>query len=182
MADQQNIIITAPEDPTHIHIPDNSTDVLDIALLKNIGMDYDIRTVHDLSSDHLPVILRLGSGSEPDEYITHKTSWKYFRSLTTLKIPIINTEQHLEYATIALEEHPIENYRKATTTTIQQRKPNTSTGHPTASITKTKNQKTLLSNTGNRPQNGAKQNNSGAQTQIERAHKQHLEQQTTKTI
>lgn len=123
MADQKNIIITGPEDPTHIHTPDNSTDVLDIALLKNIEIDYDITTVHDLSSDHLPVILNLGNGNTADEFMTQKTNWNYFRNLTTIKTPIINTVQDLEKAVTTLEEHLIDKYQKATTKTTSTRKP-----------------------------------------------------------
>lgn len=125
MADQQNIIITAPEDPTHIHTPNNTTEVLDIALLKNLSLEYDIATKHDLSSDHRPVMLTLGNGNDQDTYIKQTTNWNLYRKLCTLKPKLINTNADLENAVETLETHLLENLKKATTKAVLQKRPTT---------------------------------------------------------
>ena len=42
----------------HTHYSHSSSDVLDIAVLKGVFKPFNIYTVNDLSSDHLPVILK----------------------------------------------------------------------------------------------------------------------------
>lgn len=47
------------EEPTYIHEPTKSINVLVIALMKNISWNYEIGTKLDMSSDHCSVILTL---------------------------------------------------------------------------------------------------------------------------
>lgn len=123
MADQNNIVVIGPEDPTHIHSANNTTDVLDIALLKNVPFEHDTYTVLDMSSDHLPVILKIGTGTESDTYTKTNTNWNYLKTLKIPKVPIIRTVDELEQATTELENHLMQNLKTATTATTKQQKP-----------------------------------------------------------
>ncbi|GJQ88591.1 hypothetical protein Trydic_g19313, partial [Trypoxylus dichotomus] len=59
IATKYGLTVEGPEDETHIHIPTGSTDVLDIAVVKNITTPYHLETINDLTSDHLPVVMTL---------------------------------------------------------------------------------------------------------------------------
>lgn len=59
IAEDLDAIVVDPTEDTHIHIPTNSTEVLDIAMLKNICWNYNIEVKHQLTSDHLPVKLKI---------------------------------------------------------------------------------------------------------------------------
>ncbi|GJQ68011.1 hypothetical protein Trydic_g16744 [Trypoxylus dichotomus] len=68
----------SPEEDTHIHIPTGSTDVLDIAVVKNVTTPYHLETVNDLTSDHLPVIMTLSLDKNLAATTTHTTNWLEF--------------------------------------------------------------------------------------------------------
>lgn len=52
----------APTNPTHYRDQHNTRpDVLDISVLKNIKISFQIQTLNKLSSDHNPIFLELGS-------------------------------------------------------------------------------------------------------------------------
>lgn len=53
-AANNKIVIMAPLEPTH-YIDDNKSDILDIALIKNVNKKCNIFTETALSSNHLPV-------------------------------------------------------------------------------------------------------------------------------
>ncbi|KAJ8737082.1 hypothetical protein PYW07_000353 [Mythimna separata] len=60
-----NFDIIAPMSHTHFpHDPNHSPDVLDVALLKNVNLRLQsIEAIHELNSDHRPVVMHLGSRS-----------------------------------------------------------------------------------------------------------------------
>lgn len=57
-AAERNIQVIGPTEPTHYGVH-GRPDVLDIAILNNIPYRAEIETVHDLDSDHNPVLLHL---------------------------------------------------------------------------------------------------------------------------
>ncbi|GFX98788.1 putative RNA-directed DNA polymerase from transposon X-element [Trichonephila clavipes] len=63
---KSNARIVAPHIPTHINASSRlgaRDSIMDLAVLKNIPFNHDIRVIDDLESDHLPVILTLYTGS-----------------------------------------------------------------------------------------------------------------------
>ncbi|GFU23487.1 hypothetical protein TNCV_4963721 [Trichonephila clavipes] len=52
---QQILHIAYPDSPTRFGI--NTSNTLDIALIRNFYYPYSINSLHDLSSDHNPVLL-----------------------------------------------------------------------------------------------------------------------------
>jgi hypothetical protein len=59
-----------------------TADVLDIAVIKNICLEVKQTILYELSLDHLPVVLEIGSpevGSPP--LLRKFTSWKLFKNL-----------------------------------------------------------------------------------------------------
>ncbi|GJQ67519.1 hypothetical protein Trydic_g8332 [Trypoxylus dichotomus] len=70
--------LNCPEEDTHIHIPTGSTDVLDIAVVKDVTTPYHLETVNDLTSDHLPVVMTLSLDKNLAATTTHTTSWLEF--------------------------------------------------------------------------------------------------------
>ncbi|GFW56343.1 RNA-directed DNA polymerase from mobile element jockey [Trichonephila clavipes] len=76
---KSNVRIVAPHTPTHINAssrPDARDSIIDLAVLKNIPFNHDIRVIDDLESDHLPRHLRrrraLFGGNIPIQKTTSK--------------------------------------------------------------------------------------------------------------
>ncbi|GJQ69117.1 hypothetical protein Trydic_g18452 [Trypoxylus dichotomus] len=78
IAIKYGLTVEGPEDETHIHIPTGSTDVLDIAVVKNVTTPYHLETVNDLTSDHLPVVMTLSLDKKLAATTTHTTNWLEF--------------------------------------------------------------------------------------------------------
>ncbi|GJQ86053.1 hypothetical protein Trydic_g22059, partial [Trypoxylus dichotomus] len=78
IATKYGLTVESPEDETHIHIPTGSTDVLDIAVVKNITTPYHLETINDLTSDHLPVVMTLSLDKKLAATTTHTTNWLEF--------------------------------------------------------------------------------------------------------
>src|SRR5699024_4657183 len=57
----RNVEVLGPNEPTH-HGGIGQPDVLDIVIVKDLALEAHLDVVNDLSSDHLPVLLRLGRG------------------------------------------------------------------------------------------------------------------------
>lgn len=74
--------VVGPADPTHFY--DGNGDVLDIALLSNIGHSVELEAVAELSSDHNPVLIRVGDAieSEPPapKHNFRLADWNAFRA------------------------------------------------------------------------------------------------------
>ncbi|GFX38778.1 RNA-directed DNA polymerase from mobile element jockey [Trichonephila clavipes] len=104
---KSNVRIVAPHTPTHINAssrPGARDSIIDLAVLKNIPFNHDIRVIDDLESDHLPVILTLYSGSAlikiPDQL---STNWENFKFLLN-NIPPSSSNDDLEIAIRRLGE------------------------------------------------------------------------------
>ncbi|GJQ88014.1 hypothetical protein Trydic_g12938 [Trypoxylus dichotomus] len=78
IANKYDLTVEGPEEDTHIHIPTGSTDVLDIAVVKNVTTPYHLETVNDLTSDHLPVVMTLSLDKNLAATTTHTTNWLEF--------------------------------------------------------------------------------------------------------
>ncbi|GFV95885.1 probable RNA-directed DNA polymerase from transposon X-element [Trichonephila clavipes] len=89
-----NVRIVAPHTPTQINAssrPGARDSIIDLAVLKNIPFNHDIRIIDDLESDHLPVILTLYTGSAlikiPDQLSTNWENFKFLLNNKPLPIP-----------------------------------------------------------------------------------------------
>ncbi|GFW37338.1 RNA-directed DNA polymerase from mobile element jockey [Trichonephila clavipes] len=107
-----NARIVAPYTPTHINSrsrPGVRDSIIDLAVLKNIPFNYDIRVIDDLCSDHLPVILTLYTNSDTMKIPAQlSTNWENFRFLLKnkpLPIPVSPSNVHLNVAIDRLGEN-----------------------------------------------------------------------------
>ncbi|GFW01718.1 RNA-directed DNA polymerase from mobile element jockey [Trichonephila clavipes] len=101
---KSNVRIVAPHTPTHINAssrPGARDSIIDLAVLKNIPFNHDIRVINDLESDHLPVILTLYTGSAlikiPDQLSTNWENFKFLLNnkplLPSLVLPAMTTSK-----------------------------------------------------------------------------------------
>ncbi|KAK9881891.1 hypothetical protein WA026_018088 [Henosepilachna vigintioctopunctata] len=101
--EKHNIILAAPNEHTHISSNAGTTDILDIALMKNIRWNYEIESRMDLSSDHCPVIMELETTIDRENTTRKITNWRSFRENIEAKNMEINDHQQLEEAIFDLE-------------------------------------------------------------------------------
>lgn len=107
-AEENGYLVLGPDEPTHF-TAGAAPEVIDVAILKNITHQFEIQTIHDLSSDHFSVILFLGdpNTNEQDSFSYKKTNWlKYnnFLQQNNLPCPIITNKNEITTAIINLEE------------------------------------------------------------------------------
>jgi len=91
--EENNYLVIAPDTPTHPEQRHHQPDVLDIAILKNINLQYQLRNFTDeLSSDHSPVILTLHGKllSDPPKPTRTITNWLKFAVQLHCAIPSPN--------------------------------------------------------------------------------------------
>lgn len=99
-----NLAVLAPSEPTRYHT-NGVGDVLDIALIKNLPLNYNINVVDELSSYHQPIIINIGNTNDKDEYTTKHTNWYDFRSIMkTNQIITINEKEEINDAVLLLEQ------------------------------------------------------------------------------
>ncbi|GFX84829.1 probable RNA-directed DNA polymerase from transposon X-element [Trichonephila clavipes] len=83
--------------------------IIDLAVLKNIPFNHDIRVIDDFESDHLPVILTLYTGSAlikiPDQLSTNWENFKFLLNNKPLPIPPSSSNDDLEIAIRRLGEN-----------------------------------------------------------------------------
>lgn len=124
LEDELNITVLGPREPTRIPRDQRQhPDVLDIALVKNINVNLQLRTINDLSSDHKPVIGILDRASlQLPQYMTHQVDWEtYERYLTNNVRPTmpIDTRADIDTAVDTLTAKISTAKRRATTARIQ---------------------------------------------------------------
>lgn len=89
-ADDHDYEVTGPQEPTHYTAP-YRPDVIDLVLMKNTNYYFDLEVIHDLDSDHNPVILKLGSYTETSENVkVKKTNWKTYQNYLEVHAAGIN--------------------------------------------------------------------------------------------
>ncbi|GFW78359.1 probable RNA-directed DNA polymerase from transposon X-element [Trichonephila clavipes] len=85
-----NLNIAYPDFPTRFGI--NSANTLDIAVIRNVYYPYTINSLHDLSSDHNPVLLNFTLKLKKD--VTNPravyTNWPLFSKQLNTKLSLIN--------------------------------------------------------------------------------------------
>ncbi|GFX11432.1 RNA-directed DNA polymerase from mobile element jockey [Trichonephila clavipes] len=109
---KSNVRIVAPHTPTHINAssrPGARDSIIDLAVLKNILFNHDIRVIDDLESDHLPVILTLYTGSAlikiPDQLSTNWENFKFLLNNKPLPIHPSSSNDDFEIAIRRLGEN-----------------------------------------------------------------------------
>ncbi|GFW34230.1 probable RNA-directed DNA polymerase from transposon X-element [Trichonephila clavipes] len=109
---KSNVRIVAPHTPTHINVssrPGARDSIIDLAVLKNIPFNHDIRVIDDLESDHLSVISTLYTGSAlikiQDELSTNWENFKFLLNNKPLPIPPSSSNDDLEIAIRRLGEN-----------------------------------------------------------------------------
>lgn len=82
MSRRMGFTVAGPKEPTHY--AKGRGDVLDIAILKDVTTSFELETVVELSSDHNPVIMRLGDECDAIQPVTRynyrKTDWLMFQT------------------------------------------------------------------------------------------------------
>ena len=120
LSDDLGFLINAPQSPTHLpRVQGHRPDILDIVLTKGISISDEVKVLHELSSDHLPILFSWGSGYEENLvlYRHQKTAWKdYTNSLKDFSFPEVN--MNLEHKVNYLEEQIKLAYNQSTTTKI----------------------------------------------------------------
>ncbi|GFV12957.1 probable RNA-directed DNA polymerase from transposon X-element [Trichonephila clavipes] len=85
-----NLYIAYPDSPTRFGI--NSANTLDIAVIRNFYYPFTINSLHDLSSDHNPVLLNFTlklKKDTPNPRAVH-TNWPLFSKHLNTKLSLIN--------------------------------------------------------------------------------------------
>lgn len=108
-----NLNIIGPVNPTYFG-QNNNSDILDIAILKNLNLHTEIYSINDLSSDHNPIFLEIGSQCSfyPKNYVT--VNWHKFPHTIEQKTKLKQINNILE-----LNEE-IEDLKNIITSTINQ--------------------------------------------------------------
>lgn len=113
---KERAVICRPTEDTHIHTPSNNKDLLDIAIMKNVGWKWKTEAKHEPSSDHFPVIINFQTKRGERQEIIKTTNWvKYRRNLNFDRTEIRN-EQDLENAVKKFQEQIQQATNDATTT------------------------------------------------------------------
>lgn len=120
LIEEKDAAIIGPDEDTHISMANDTTDVLDVAIMKNISQKWDMEVLNELSSDHLPVIINLHlTYHELDNTIT-KTNWNKFKSLVKIEKKEVNNAEEIEDEVERLEKVIVEAKNQ---TTIKQQRP-----------------------------------------------------------
>ncbi|KAJ8911239.1 hypothetical protein NQ315_012226 [Exocentrus adspersus] len=120
-------IATGPEEPTFDGRGISRPDVLDIALLKEIPIVTTIESLHEGSSDHIPIMLTLHD-DQPRTYgiVTKRVNWGEFREeiQRNTALPRIETAAELEAAVVSLETDIKTALERSTTETVERHRRN----------------------------------------------------------
>ncbi|GBN03661.1 hypothetical protein AVEN_70975-1, partial [Araneus ventricosus] len=104
--------IIAPDHPTRFS---KNTDIIDFAIARNIDYHYSIKSIIDLTSDHLPIILHLNTNeiNIEDNYhlIPHWNKFRDYLITQTNYHPKINTKLKIEKETDQLTEDIINAFK-----------------------------------------------------------------------
>lgn len=120
-----DVLALGPEEPT-FDDGRRRSDVLDIALLREMTFNFDILAQAEGSSDHNPIFLNLGDqgDAEEDTFIKKRTDWEQFRAAlqrNIAHIPRIEDEEDVEAAITSLENHIQAALRESTMETETRR-------------------------------------------------------------
>lgn len=109
----QGFTVSGPAEPTHYQ-GSCTPDVLDVAVTMGFQQSFDLETITALTSDHLPVLMRVGDVCEPIQqqtrYNFREANWKLYREELDLRIstgPIESTaelDKAVEQLTKAIQD------------------------------------------------------------------------------
>ncbi|CAD6221967.1 GSCOCG00011676001-RA-CDS, partial [Cotesia congregata] len=90
-----NCSIIFPDEPTHYPTNNSTPTTIDIAVNKNVNNVSDLQVLHELNSDHTPVVLKLGSqkrnSAKKTAYNYTEAGWDMFRKHLDKKITLTST-------------------------------------------------------------------------------------------
>lgn len=123
ISDNNNLVVIAPRDPTHIGF--YGTDVLDIAILKDIRQHWTLQTEHELTSDHLPVVMELQTQIPHHLQTIQFTDWKLFQNTINITNGDLTTPEDIETAVSLLQTEITKGLTQSTKTMQRQDKDKT---------------------------------------------------------
>ncbi|GJQ75146.1 hypothetical protein Trydic_g9754 [Trypoxylus dichotomus] len=104
LAQDGGFLVLGPDEPTHIHAPTGTTDVLDVAVLKNTTASVSIEVLHDLYSDHLPIRIFLDYSIHHSDDQIAKTNWGNYSKNIKIRPITINVAKDIDAMTVQLQE------------------------------------------------------------------------------
>ncbi|GJQ66663.1 hypothetical protein Trydic_g4631 [Trypoxylus dichotomus] len=93
-------LVLGPDEPTHIHAPTGTTDVLDVAVLNNTTASVSIEVLHDLYSDHLPIRIFLDYSIHHSDDQIAKTNWGNYSKNIKIRPITINVAKDIDAMTV----------------------------------------------------------------------------------
>jgi hypothetical protein len=87
LADNTDMLIEAPPEPTYYDARDFHADILDIALVKNVPFQLRLHASQALDSDHVPVLMHIGDEANdrnPNPHVQN-INWPRFTELINLE-------------------------------------------------------------------------------------------------
>lgn len=103
--DLHQLDVLSSDEATHIDAAHQSTDVLDIAVVKNVTWHTETQVITELSSDHLPVILEIRLHATEKKQTIEVTNWSKYKNAITTEPLEINNKNDIDKAVLTLEEN-----------------------------------------------------------------------------
>jgi retron-type reverse transcriptase len=107
LADNTDMLIEAPPEPTYYDARDFHADILDIALVKNVPFQLRLHASQALDSDHVPVLMHIGDeANDITNTPVQNINWPRFTEFLNLEygpVPRIRNVDDLERAAGTLE-------------------------------------------------------------------------------
>ncbi|GIX98063.1 RNA-directed DNA polymerase from mobile element jockey, partial [Caerostris extrusa] len=129
ISNRRDIQIIAPN--THTHLSQQaraSHTILDFALFKNIPFTHSIETLNDLSSDHLPIVIKIDINgtprSAPQLHTTNWNNFNFYLQNTPLPISKITNTNDADTAVTNFTNTLHDAFNKSSKPRFTQRKPN----------------------------------------------------------
>ncbi|GIY95285.1 RNA-directed DNA polymerase from mobile element jockey [Caerostris extrusa] len=129
ISNRRDIKIIAPN--THTHLSQQaraSHTILDFALFKNIPFTHSIETFNDLSSDHLPIVIKIDINctprSAPQLHTTNWNNFNFYLQNTPLPISKIKNTSDADTAVTNFTNTLHDAFNKSSKPKSTQRKPN----------------------------------------------------------
>ncbi|GJQ69278.1 hypothetical protein Trydic_g2277, partial [Trypoxylus dichotomus] len=104
LAQDGGFLVLRPDEPTHIHTPTGTMDVLDVAVLKNTTASASIEVLHDQYSDHLPIRIFLDYSIHQSGDKISKTNWENYSRNIKIRPITINVAQDIDAMTAQLQK------------------------------------------------------------------------------
>lgn len=101
--DHNKLNIIGPDEDTHFHSQNETADVLDIVISKDIKWKIDLYVQVRLSSDHLPVVMEINLEVEEESRKKAKIDWTKFKQRVIATKHKIRSQMDIERAVQALE-------------------------------------------------------------------------------